>query len=328
MSELLSSLKADLLDRRMLPLLALLGVALAAAVAYAVLGGGGSSAAPSASVAPVSPNPAAASLPVTQAPTNAHAAVAETTEGGRFQHHSGAHNPFTPLAKPASAGPAAGGSPTQAAGSGSSGGSSSSGSAGSSGSESGSGSSGAGAGGATPEQPTEPTPSKPQPHKPKTVYTVDVLFGIAPAASSPASQLTPFTGLKRMQPLPSAKDPRVVYAGVSSDGKHALFTLAGEAILKGQGSCEPGATQCEALALAQGQSEELGYLEENGQSVVYELKVVSIAKHQASAARAARVNRPDRAGRRLMRRLKLSFLRHLRFSFTRGVLVYARHRHR
>src|SRR5262249_22884871 len=149
---------------------------------------------------------------------------------------------------------------------------------------------------------------KPQPRKPKTVYTVDVLYGVAPTVPGQVSQLTPFTGLKRMQPLPSAQDPRVVYAGVNSK-EHALFTLAGEAILKGQGTCVPRPTQCEAIALAEGQSEEFGYLEESGQTVVYELKVVSIAKHQASAARAARVNRLDRAGRRLMRRFSPLFLR-------------------
>jgi hypothetical protein len=62
--------------------------------------------------------------------------------------------------------------------------------------------------------------------------------------------------------------------------------------------------------------------------VVYELKVVSIAKHKASDANAARAARVDRAGRRLMRRLSPAFLRHLRFSSARGVLVYAAHRHR
>lgn len=329
MTEFLSSLKADLLDRRMLPLLALLGVAVAAAIAYVALGGGGggSSSTPSASLAPVSPSPSPSgpSLPVTQASANPNAAVAETTEGKRYQHHSGAHNPFTPLkgARTASASPSSGSS----SGSTSSAKSAGSSSSPSTGSPSGSGSSGAGAGGATPEKPTEPTPSKPQPHKPKTVYTVDVLYGVAPTVPGQVSQLTPFTDLKRLEPLPSAQNPRVVYAGVNSK-EDALFTLAGEAILKGQGTCVPRPTQCEAIALAEGQSEEFGYLEESGQTVVYELKIVSIAKHKASTASAARAARVDRAGRRLMRSLSPVFLRHLHFSSMRGVLVYVAHRHR
>ena len=62
----------------------------------------------------------------------------------------------------------------------------------------------------------------------------------------------------------------------------------------------PSATQCEAIELAAGKTEEFDYLEANGQSVAYELKVVSIAKRQASAATAARLNRrePRRRGAR------------------------------
>lgn len=325
MTEFLSSLKADLLDRRMLPLLALLAVGLAAAVAYVVLDGGGSSSTPSAPVAAVAPNPSGPSVPVTQAPANPNAAVAETTEGTRYQHRSGARNPFTPLAgtKPANASNSSGSSAASSTTN-----SNASSSSGGTGPSNGSGSSSPGAGGATPEKPTEPTPpAKRTPHKPKTVYTVDVLYGVAPTVPGQVSQLTPFTGLGRMQPLPSSQDPRVVYAGVNSK-EEALFTLAGEAILKGQGSCVPHPTQCEAVALAKGQSEEFGYLEESGQTVVYELTVVSITKHQASAANAAHVNRLDRAGRALIRRLAPSFLRHLRFSSARGMLVYVAHRHR
>ncbi len=326
MTEFLSSLKADLLDRRMLPLLALLGVAVVAAIAYVVLSGsGGSSSTPAAALAPVSPSPSGSSTPVTQASANPNAAVAETTEGKRYQHHSGGHNPFTPLksAKTASASSSSGSSsgPSSVAKS------AASSSSPSTESPSGSGPSGAGAGGATPEKPAEPTPPKPQPRKPKTVYTVDVLYGVAPTVPGQISQLTPFTDLKRLQPLPSAQAPRLVYAGVNSK-EDALFTLAGEAILTGQGTCVPRPTQCEAIALAEGQSEEFGYLEESGQTVVYELKVVSISKHKASAAKAARAARVDRAGRRLMRHLSPAFLRHLRFSSVRGVLVYAAHRHR
>lgn len=43
MSAFFNSLKSDLFDRRVTPVLALLGVALLAAIVYAVLGGGGSS---------------------------------------------------------------------------------------------------------------------------------------------------------------------------------------------------------------------------------------------------------------------------------------------
>jgi hypothetical protein len=321
MNDLLHSLKSDLLDRRLLPFLVLLGAVLAAAIAYAVLGGGSSSpSAPAAAVAPAgrstAPTATGPALPVHQTPSDPHAAVAETTDGAKYQHHSGARNPFTPLASPKTSSPPAstGGSPGSAGGS----------SAPSSGSQSvPSGGSGA-EGGTTPATPAEPAPpSKPQ--KPKTVYVVDILYGLAPTTPGQLSQLTPYAGLRRLEPLPSSSDPKIIFAGVSASGKGAIFTLAGEAILKGEGACLPSATQCEAVELAAGKSEEFAYVDANGQNAAYELKVVSIAKRKASAATAARLNRRNRAGAALLHRLAPAVLRRLRFSSAKGVLVYAVH---
>jgi hypothetical protein len=325
MNELLASLKADLLDRRLLPVLVLLGAVLAAAIAYAVLGGGSSSpATPVAKVAPAGSTPShGASLSVSEAPSNPNAATAETTEGGRYQHHSGARNPFSPLSSPKA----------KSASSANSGTSSTSTPKSSSSSSSGSGAS-SGSGGttpttpATPATPAEPAPAEPKPttpHKPKTVYVVNVLFGLAPTTPGQLSQLTPFAGLKRLEPLPSASNPKIIFAGVNDTGKGAIFTLDGEAILKGQGTCMPSATQCEAIVLAAGQNEEFEYVEANGQSATYELKIVNIVKRQASAARAARLNRRDRAGAALVRRLAPAVLAHLRFSSAKGVLLHVAH---
>jgi hypothetical protein len=283
MSEILQSLKSDLLDRRLLPILLVLGLALAGAVAYVVLAGGGSSASPVAAVAatptPLTQSP---SLPVTQAPANPNAAVAETTDGTRFQHKSGSHNPFTPLPSPAAP-------KTQTASTGASGGSSSSVSSASASSPSTtteSTSSASPVGGSTaPTQTSKPVAPK---KKPKPVYMVTVQFGLVGATPGVLSQLTPYADLKRLQPLPSADDPRIVFAGARGNGKGAVFTLNREAILKGEAVCVPSTSQCEAIDLAVGQTEELAYLEPDGQSVPYELKLVSIAKLQAATARAAR----------------------------------------
>ncbi len=325
MNELLTSLKSDLLDRRLLPVLALLGVVLAAASAYAVLGGSSSPATPVASVGPggrvVSPTSAGSALSVSEAPSSPHAAIAETTDGARYQHRGGTHNPFTPLTKEKSASSSATGS-SSATKSASAPSSPSSGSSGSAG----------GTTPTTPVTPAEPAPAEPtpvkKPHKPKTVYVVDVLYGLAPTTPGQLSQLTPFADLKRLEPLPSANDPKIVFAGVSNTGNGAIFTLAGEAILKGEGVCMPSATQCEAIVLASGKTEEFDYVELNGQSTTYELKVASIAKRQASAATAARMNRRSHAGAALMRRLAPNLFEHLRFSSAKGVLVYVAHHHR
>jgi hypothetical protein len=320
MNELLTSLKSDLLDRRLLPVLVLLGAILAAAIAYAVLGGGSSSpSTPSARVAPSNRGSGGPSLSVSAVTSNQHAAVAETTEGTRYQHHSGARNPFSPLTSHKSASAAAtastpsssGGASTPSAPSGSS-----------------SGESGASAGGGvtptTPATPAEPTPPAKQ-QKPRTVYVVDILYGPSPTTPGQLSQLTPYAGLKRLEPLPSASDPKIVFSGVSDTGQGAIFTLVGEAILKGEGGCMPSATQCEAVVLAAGKTEEFDYVEANGQSAAYELKVVSIAKRKASAATAARLNRRNRAGAALVRRLAPAVLRHLHFSSAKGVLFYVAH---
>ena len=114
---------------------------------------------------------------------------------------------------------------------------------------------GTGSGGGTTPTPTTPTEpaARETAEARSTVYFVDVLYGLAPTTPGQLSQLTPYADLKRLEPLPSASDPRIVFAGVSDTGKGAIFTLAGEAILKGEGACMPSATQCEAVDLGRRQ---------------------------------------------------------------------------
>ena len=115
-------------------------------------------------------------------------------------------------------------------------------------------------------------------------------FGVIPAGLTAASaQLTPYANLKRQQPLPSAKQPLVVFRGVTAGGKSATFTLVGEAILRGGAKCLPSASQCQAIDLKTGQTEELEYLPPTGAAVTYELQLVDITstKATASAARSA-----------------------------------------
>jgi hypothetical protein len=98
MTDFLSSLKDDLLDRRVLPLVALVGVALAAALAYAVLGGSGSAA--TVAVNPTGPVHAPGII-VTPSPTNPDQPVAETTSGTTHQRRGLSRNPFNLLVAPA-----------------------------------------------------------------------------------------------------------------------------------------------------------------------------------------------------------------------------------
>jgi hypothetical protein len=301
MSDFLNSLKADLLDRRLLPILALVGVALAAALAYAVLGGGGSTGETGAtSTAPVATG--VSGIAVSQSPANPEQPVAETTSGSSQQRGGPTRNPFTPL-------PGAKTTTTSASSTKTS----------SSSTSSSSGSSTKSAGGTTPATPKPSTPAKPQ-----TVYHVAVLFGVAPAGTPPQSlQLTPYENLKRLAPLPSSKAPLVVFRGVTAGGKSAIFTLVGEVILRGSAACLPSASQCQAIDLKPGQTEELEYLPASGPAITYQLKVVSITSSKATTAKAASVfHAESKAGRELLRHAGLQTLPGLRYSTDSGVLVF------
>jgi hypothetical protein len=309
MNDFLKALTADLRDRRFLPFLALVGVALLGAVAYAALGGG-SAAAPTASAPVVPPN--AAGIAATQA--HPETAVAETTNGVAEQHKGKVHDPFKLL-------PGAEKTETSTSTSTSTSSSSSSSSAGSSGS----GGSGAKAQPGAGSGEAESKPSKPA--KPKTVYHVAVLFGVVPSGTPPLiAQLTPYESLKLLTPLPSAKQPLLVFRGVTAGGKSATFTLVGEAILHGQAACLPKATQCQAIDLQKERYEQLEYLAPTGEVITYELRIVSITAKKASAASLQSFLRgQSKAGRELLRNADLLDIPLLRNSTQPGVLVFAGH---
>jgi hypothetical protein len=310
MSEFLGSLKADLVDRRLLPLVALVVVALIAAIAYVALGGSSSTATPTAAV---SSTPATVSTGLATSQTTPETAVAEVTSGAAVQHHGSARNPFTPLpgtkAKSASTGSTSTGASTTS--------SSSSSSSESSTSSPSSGSSG----GTTPTTPSKPS----QPAKPKIVYHVAVQFGELPVSAT--TPLTPYENLKLLTPLPSSAQALIVFRGVTAGGKSATFTLVGEAILHGQGKCLPSATQCEAIDLQPGKAEQLEYLSpETGQVLSYELQVVSITSEKASSAAVKyALHGESKAGRELLGHDGLLAIPYLRYSADSGVLVFAGH---
>ena len=101
MTEMLESIKSDLLSRRMLPLLIALAVVLVAAAAYALSAGGSGAASPPAPAPSASIPAPASALRVAVAPANAHAAVAETPAGLHFQSQGRHARPVHPAAVPA-----------------------------------------------------------------------------------------------------------------------------------------------------------------------------------------------------------------------------------
>jgi hypothetical protein len=314
MTAFLASLKADLVGRRLLPLVALVALALVGGVAYAVLGGG-SSAAPS-STPSASLSASLPSAPVSlasPAPADPHAAVSETTSGAQYQRSGPTRNPFTPLPEPKAK--------VLATASGSS---TSSSSASSTPSPSTSGNSGGGSGGGatTPSGPTNPKPEPPKKKVLQKSFQVALLFGIAPPPGQ-NPQLVPYENLTRLTPLPDKEHALLVYSGVSTGGDAAVFTLLQEAIVKGQGTCLPSETQCEMIKLGVGKTEELQYLSNEGQTTTYLLQVVSIVKHEVTSTPfAAKVNK---AGSKLLRKAGLAATEDLRFLPGQDVVVYTRH---
>jgi hypothetical protein len=284
MNDFLSSLKADLLERRTLALLGLLAAALVGAVAYAVLGAGSSSAPPPASSPGVGAGVGAAGIVAVPAPPNSRAALAEVTSGAPLQRGGGSRDPFTPLPG-STATLSSPSSPTKSKTSGSP-----------------SPSSGKSkASNPTPEASEKPTKQPSKPAKPKVVYRVEVRFGtIAPGTPPQSAQLTPYDGLKAQQVLPSPGVPLVAFDGVVMGGRRAKFKLVGESFLRGTAACVPSVSLCQAITLAPGQSEELEYLPPGAPPVVYELQVVKITPKGASAAtlrhaRAALAGKPRAA---------------------------------
>lgn len=281
MIELLQSIKSDLFSRRLLPFVALAALALIGAIAFTVTGGGSSSGTAPLANAPSVPVGGASTLAVAVAPANPNEAVSETPGGARYQSQGPTRDPFVPLPSP----PATKSESTSGANT-----SSSAGSSGSGGSSSGGSSGGSGSGGGGQKAPAPaPAPAPKKPAKPQPEYDVSVLFG--PASSTPGqpATLTPYQSLKLGQPFPSKQDVHISFERVTANGKGAVFKLLVPPILHGTGVCLPSNSECQTIDLEAGQVEELEYLEANGQPVVYELKVVSIAKKSsASAARAAR----------------------------------------
>ncbi len=317
MNEFLSSVKDDLLDVRLRLALFVLVVALVAAVAYAVLGGGSSSVTPTATTAPVSPG--VGGISISQITTNPVEPVTETTGDAAQKRGGPLRNPFTPLATAKSAATTTTTPSTSAP------------STSTSSASTGSGSTTSG-GTTTPVATTKP----PTPVKPKvtTQFKVTAQFGVLPAPSiigAPAepAQLKTYPDMALDEPLPDKSNPQLVYSGALKRTKlEAVFTLTGEPILHGNATCLPSPTQCQAIRLQVGQSETLESIESDGSPVTYELRLVAIVRItrtvSAAAARAhAALSRESKAGHELLQREGLTNVSGLEYSPSQGVLVPA-----
>lgn len=291
MNDLLQSIKADLTSRQMLPLLVLAVLGLIAAGGYALLGGSSPSAgAPAPRATSVSASvPPVEGPSVSGAPANPHAALAETTSGGWYQHGGKVHNPFKPLPTKEAPGGSGGQSATASgggssgsggsAGNGSSGGSAAEGAPGGEGSaEGGEGSPGGGEG--------HPGTGEEIPRA-LTLYKVSATLTKLDEEGKPTGAPQTFTEMIPVRALPSKKKPLLAFLGVAKDRTDAVFLLVEPAILHGSAKCVPSPSDCEGIELAAHKGEELQYLEANGEVVAYELRVTEVKSFAGSEVGAA-----------------------------------------
>jgi hypothetical protein len=148
---------------------------------------------------------------------------------------------------------------------------------GSSSSTTSSGSGGAGSGTTTSTGPTSTIASAPPstqtgtPTKVQswTIYSVSIRFG---KNNAPVHKDIP-----RLTALPSAGNPQVMFFGVMSGGRKAVFGLGAGVAHAGPGLCRPSHTSCSAIVLSAGESEEVAWPTATGRMAQAILKVSKIS---------------------------------------------------
>ena len=137
-----------------------------------------------------------------------------------------------------------------------------------------------------------PTTPAPQP-KTYAFQELTVRFGSAERAPERRS-------LERLEPLPSADEPVLIYLGVLEDGKTAVFLIDDGVSAVGDGECHPAPEQCETIGLKAGETEFFDVTDETGNvSEQYQLDLVKIHKAETTSATQARAS--SKAGRRLLK---------------------------
>jgi hypothetical protein len=146
---------------------------------------------------------------------------------------------------------------------------------------------------------TAPTGPVTPPKKPKVydLYELTVRFGDSAASPLPKGNL------KRLQPLPSAEKPVLIYMGVLKDGKTAVFLVDNSVDSTGDGDCKPSPAQCETIQIRAGETEFFDAKDDTGAVVAqYELDLLKIHKGATTSAKRARASYAgSKAGRRVLK---------------------------
>ena len=132
---------------------------------------------------------------------------------------------------------------------------------------------------------TTPTDTTPQPAPKKyEQYELTVRFGGADGAKRQS--------VKKLQPLPSAELPVLIYMGVLKDGKTAVFLVDQGVTPVGDGECKPSPEACETIRLREGETEFLDVTDDTGNvSQQYQLDLIKIHKGSSASASSAKASR-------------------------------------
>jgi hypothetical protein len=320
----LGSFVAELRAKRLLPVI---GVLVAALIAIPLLLSKSGSAPPPAPLPAVPGGTAAA--PGTAVPLSL-----ESTSGS--SHLAGsAHDPFIQQKLPAqnsangvsntttsngattsSIAPSSSGSTASTGGGSSASGSTPTSSASTGSGSTSSGSTGSGSTGSSGTS-TSPHSTIPGPSQPKLYdHVVTVEFGHA--GRSPRT----YTDVARFTTFPSNRNPAVVFLGVETDQKTAVFLVSGAASPAGDGRCTPNRTHCEFLALKPGDKELVLLQRANGSVTEYQLTYVSVHLVQVKSS-AGGVHRVSTSGRQFVHRSarQVRILRQLHYIPGTGLLT-------
>ena len=116
--------------------------------------------------------------------------------------------------------------------------------------------------------PVAPTAPEPKP-APKERHSLTVRFGGGEAIER--------MNVKKLEALPLAEEPLVVYLGVADGGKSAVFMVDSSVEPQGDGECVPDPNTCETIHLSEGETEFFDVLDANGESIgQYQLDLIEI----------------------------------------------------
>ncbi len=132
--------------------------------------------------------------------------------------------------------------------------------------------------------------------------------------------------LARLTPLPSVKEPSLIYLGVIGDENEAFFLNPSEAPTSGDAVCDPSPEECSRVRLKAGQSGLFDVPRIDGGTTEYRLDVDAISRVEADSPEEAEAlrNRESKAGRVVLRRLideVGGLVSDVNYSDTKGKLV-------